>query len=72
MRIGDLAGIGGGYNVVLWEIQDGRCKSKFILALLCAGSNHGSTHMERHKLTSNRMFTDTERLGRTATPKERP
>ena len=72
MRIGDLAGIGGGYNVVLWEIQDGRRKSEFILVLLCAGSNHGSTHMERRKLTSDRMSTDTERLGRTTTPKERP
>ena len=29
-------------------------------------------YVGRRKLTSDRMFADTERLGRTTTPKERP
>jgi hypothetical protein len=71
-RIGDLAGIrGGGYNVVLWEIQDGR--RKLNLSWSCfALEQTVAAHIGRQQLTSDRIFADTERFGRTTTPKEGP
>jgi len=31
-----------------------------------------AAHIRRQQLTGDRIFTDTERFGRTTTPKERP